>query len=153
MAQRSGQNFINMLVSGIQSGAGAIWNAVVGIANTIWKALGFHSPAKEGPASDADRWMPNLVNMLSAGLMAGVPKMQSAALATAQPLRAFAPSGAGTAAIVAASSGGGANGGGGYGTSHTFILEVDGRAFTKQVVGPNLDKEVRLKLGSKGRVA
>ncbi len=77
-AHTSGTNFINMLVSGIQSGAGAVWNAVVGIANTIWTALGFHSPAKAGPGADADVWMPNLMNMLVGGINAGVPDIQTA---------------------------------------------------------------------------
>lgn len=152
LATRSGQNFISMLASGITSGAGAIWNAVSGIANTIWKALGFHSPAKEGPASDADRWMPNLVDMLSTSLVAGIPKMQSAALATAQPLRAFAPSSAGTAAIVAASSGGSGVGGGGYGGEQHIHLDVDGQELTHLVM-KHTDRIVKLKLGSKGRIA
>lgn len=152
-ATQWGRNVVQHIIDGINSLAGSVASAAGNIAGQIKKNLGFSSPTEEGPGSTADRWMPNFINMLSTGLIAGVPKMQSAAIATAQPLRAFAPSGAGTAAIVAASSGGGANGGGGYGTSHTFILEVDGRQFTKQVVGPNLDKEVRLKLGAKGRVA
>ncbi len=90
-ASDSGKNFINMLVSGIESGAGAIWNAVTGIASQIWKALGFHSPAKAGPGADADKWMPNLVSMLSSGLTAGIPKMQAAVQAVAQPLAVLNP--------------------------------------------------------------
>ncbi len=90
-AADSGRNFINMLASAITSGAGAIWNAVVGIAQTIWKALGFHSPAKAGPGADADKWMPNLVSMLSSGLTAGIPKMQAAVSAVAQPLAVLNP--------------------------------------------------------------
>lgn len=90
-ATDSGKNFIKMLVDGITSGSGAIWDAVTGIANTIWKALGFHSPAKAGPGADADKWMPNLVNMLSSNLTAGVPKMQAAVNAVAQPLAALSP--------------------------------------------------------------
>ena len=77
-ALQSGKNFIQMIVDGINSGVGSIWNAVVNIANTIWKALGFHSPAKSGPGADADKWMPNMVGMLSDGLNSGVGKMQSA---------------------------------------------------------------------------
>jgi len=85
-AYQSGTNFISMLVSGIQSGAGSVWNAVVGIANQIWAALGFHSPAKAGPGADADKWMPNLVNMLSSSLIAQQPKMSLAVQTVAQPL-------------------------------------------------------------------
>jgi phage-related protein len=103
-AMNSGKNFIKMLVSGITSGAGAIWNAVVGIAQNIWKALGFHSPAEEGPGADADKWMPNLVSMLSSGLVAGVPKIQAAVNLVAKPLATIGHPGnaAGASSPVAA---------------------------------------------------
>jgi phage-related protein len=103
-AMNSGKNFITMLVNGIKSGAGAIWNAVVGIATSIWKALGFHSPAEEGPGADADKWMPNLVSMLSSGLTTGIPKIQAAVNLVAKPLATLgSPStaAAGTAAAPA----------------------------------------------------
>ena len=87
MAAQSGQNFVSMLASGISSGAGQIWDAVKGIAANIWSALGFHSPAEKGPASDADVWMPNLIKMLVGGLNAGGPQMQQAAQNVAQPLK------------------------------------------------------------------
>ncbi len=106
-AANSGKNFINMLVQGILSGAGAIWNAVSSIAQNIWKALGFHSPAKEGPGKDADKWMPNLINMLSKDLIAGVPKIQAAVNVVAKPLSIIGhPAAAGVTAPVATSSGG-----------------------------------------------
>jgi len=85
-AADAGKNFVMMLVNGIASSAGWLWNAVVNLAKGIWKALGFHSPAEEGPGADADKWMPNLVSMLSSGLIAGVPKIQAAVNAVAQPL-------------------------------------------------------------------
>ncbi len=116
---QAGQNLISMLAQGIASGAGMIWNAVKGIAGQIWSALGFHSPAEKGPGADADTWMPNLINMLSSGLIAGIPQMQRAALrvaATLSPLsgptttgrgRAFALSGANSQALALSGSGGG----------------------------------------------
>jgi TP901 family phage tail tape measure protein len=85
-AGNAGKNFITMLVNGILSGTGAIWNAVASIANTIWKALGFHSPPKEGPASDSDTWMPNMIAMMTQGLAAGLPKIQVAVNTLAQPI-------------------------------------------------------------------
>lgn len=116
-ALNSGKNFINMIVSGITSGAGAIWNAVVGIAQNIWKALGFHSPAQAGPGADADKWMPNLVNMLSSGLTAGAPKMQIAANAVVQPV-ASALSGGGISPTSAASHTSG-------GTTHNYNFTIN----------------------------
>ncbi|HEX3642581.1 MAG TPA: phage tail tape measure protein [Ktedonobacteraceae bacterium] len=111
-ALNSGKNFITMLVSGITSGAGKIWDAVTGIAKNIWKALGFHSPAEEGPGADADKWMPNLVSMLSTGLVAGVPKIQAAVNLVAKPLSVIGHPGnasgvSGPVAAPAASGGGG----------------------------------------------
>ncbi len=107
-AANSGKNFIKMLVDGITSGAGAIWNAVSGIAQNIWKALGFHSPAKEGPGKDADKWMPNLISMLSTDLLAGVPKIQAAVNVVAKPLATLAqPAHAGASSPAAAPASGG----------------------------------------------
>lgn len=146
----SGVNFINMLVQGITSGAGAIWNAVSGIAKNIWSALGFHSPAEKGPASDSDTWMPNLINMFVSGLNAGVPKMQAASYAVAQPLQQnlaypIRPNAASVASSVVASSvaaSGSTNG-------QTLIFEVDGRQLS-QITNNHTNQMVRVKLGAKG---
>lgn len=122
-ASNSATNFINMLASGITNGAGVVWNAVVGIASTIWKALGFHSPAKAGPGADADTWMPNLINMLTDGLNAGVPKMQQAVTNVAQPMTQLAspvPARGGASAVP----GGGGN--------HTFNVTVNAPGATQQ---------------------
>lgn len=116
----SGTNFINMLVQGITSGAGKIWDAVTGIASQIWKALGFHSPAAAGPASDADEWMGNLVSMLSANLKAGAPQMEAAAVAVATPL---ASNLGGSATGITPPSGVASAGGGIY-----ITINIDGRS-------------------------
>lgn len=118
-AYTSGSNFIQMLVNGISSGAGAIWNAVTNIANTIWKALGFHSPAQAGPASDSDQWMPNFVNMLTSGLLAGIPQMTQAVNRFAQPLQGLNPAQNGTVASPVSSI---SNAGGTH--YHTYNITV-----------------------------
>lgn len=38
---------------------------VKNLASTIADYLWFHSPTKEGPAKDSDKWMPNFISMLS----------------------------------------------------------------------------------------
>lgn len=152
-ATQWGRNVVQHIIDGINSLAGSVASAAGNIASQISKNLGFSSPTKEGPGSTADRWMPNFINMLSTGLIAGVPKMQSAVLAAAQPLKTFAPAGTVTAATIAASSGGGANGGGGkLGGEQHIHLEIDGQELTHLVM-KHTDRIVRLKLGSKGRVA
>jgi tape measure domain-containing protein len=145
----AGANFINMLVSGIKNGAGAIWDAVSGIAGNIWKALGFHSPTKEGPGRTADKWMPSLVDMLASGLTTGAPKIQRAAYQVAAPLAQviypIRPS-ASAIAYAAGSGAGGSTGG------QTVILEVDSVQLAR-INNRATDKLVRLKLASGGRAA
>ena len=85
-----GENLINSLAQGITNAAGAVTNAASGVASNIAKFLGFHSPAEEGPASDADKWMPNFVTMLSNGLLNSQPMLQLAITATAKSLTALA---------------------------------------------------------------
>jgi TP901 family phage tail tape measure protein len=78
-----GENLINSLAQGITNAAGAVSNAASGVASNIAKFLGFHSPAKEGPASDADVWMPNFMNMLATGVLTSLPTFRSALNMTA----------------------------------------------------------------------
>lgn len=85
-----GQNLINSLAQGITNAAGAVSDAASGVAKNIASFLGFHSPAKQGPASDADKWMPNFVTMLSSGLLTAQPILQSAITATAKSLTVLA---------------------------------------------------------------
>ncbi len=72
-----GANIIRSLIAGIKALAGQVANAAEGIASKIAAYLGFHSPTEEGPGSDADQWMPNLMKMLTAGIQAGAPKLQA----------------------------------------------------------------------------
>lgn len=147
-AQQSGQNFINMLVTGIQNGAGAIWNAVTGIANTIWKALGFHSPPAGGPLADSDKYMPRFIDILSTGLNAGAPKVATAAGHVASqisyPIKPSATAIASSVAptLIAQNTGG----------DHTTIVQIDSREMAR-LTQKATDKQVRLKLGPKGRTA
>jgi tape measure domain-containing protein len=144
-ALQAGINFINMLVSGIKSGAGAIWDAVKGIASNIWSALGFHSPPPAGPAKDSDKWMPNFIKMLSSGLTSGAPQIKTASqYVAAQMVYPIKPSS--SASVVYA--GGGSTSSAGQG--QTFILEVDGHRLA-QIVNTSTDRTVRLKLGANGR--
>jgi TP901 family phage tail tape measure protein len=79
------RNAMSMFSQGIQDGIGAIGSAVSGAADKIKSFLGFHSPAKEGPASkgESDMWMPNLMNMLAKGIDDNKDKVQKATLGVA----------------------------------------------------------------------
>ncbi len=63
-----GSNLIDMLVGGIRSKFPALSGVVSQAAGIIGNFLGFHSPTKEGPASDSDTWAPNFINMFADGL-------------------------------------------------------------------------------------
>lgn len=93
MLFNSGRNAINMLADGVRSALGNLGSAAHSAADIIAKLLGFHSPTKEGPGSDADTWMPNLMKMAASGLTDNLPKLKSAAGLVAQTLHgAFAVS-------------------------------------------------------------
>jgi hypothetical protein len=53
-----------MFISWVKSKISWITNVVKDLAGTISDYLWFHSPTKKWPASDSDKWMPNLIWML-----------------------------------------------------------------------------------------
>jgi hypothetical protein len=65
-----GSNLISMMASGMRNSFPTLNNAVGAAAGVIQNFLGFHSPTKEGPASDSDRWAGNFVTMFAGGLRA-----------------------------------------------------------------------------------
>ena len=72
-----GKNLVGSLADGIKSGISAVGNAVKGVANEIKGFLGFSSPTKKGPGSEADKWMPNLMSMLKEGINSYIPKFNA----------------------------------------------------------------------------
>lgn len=81
-----GINLIQGFINGIKNMAGQVGNAVSGIAGKVGSFLGFHSPAKEGPGSDADKWAPNLMAMYSKGLQASIPQLQASLNMVMRPI-------------------------------------------------------------------
>ncbi|OAB34118.1 tail tape measure protein [Paenibacillus glacialis] len=63
-----GSNLISMMTSGIRSKFPSLSAAVSDAAGVIKNFLGFHSPTKEGPASNSDKWAGNFVSMFAGGL-------------------------------------------------------------------------------------
>ena len=95
-----GSNLVNNLAEGIRSGITAVGSAAKAIANKLKNFLGFHSPTKEGPGSESDQWMPNLLNMFEQGIKAGLPDIRKAALEAAQTLSLIQTSSLGNIAAV-----------------------------------------------------
>lgn len=82
-----GKNIIQGFVDGIKSMISAVSNAVSGVVQAAKNFIGFQSPSKEGPGSDADTWAPNLVNMFADGILDGASAVSVAAEKMMQPLR------------------------------------------------------------------
>ena len=73
-----GKNLIGNIVDGVKSSVDKVKDAAKSVANTISNYLGFHSPTKEGPGSDADKWMPNMIQMFADGIYSNMGKIKSA---------------------------------------------------------------------------
>lgn len=78
-----GRNLIQNFIDGIKAMIGKVRDAVKSVADTVSDFLGFSSPTKEGPGSDADKWMPNLMGMLAAGIEDNIAQVSSAINMTA----------------------------------------------------------------------
>ncbi|WP_407310510.1 phage tail tape measure protein [Desulfosporosinus sp. SB140] len=81
-----GKNLVLMIAHGIEGAIGSVIQAASNVASAIKNQLGFHSPTKEGPASDSDTWAPNFANMFASGLKEGAQKIQYAANLMITPL-------------------------------------------------------------------
>lgn len=82
----AGKNAMHMLAQGILDAAGAVGNAVMGVSKNIAGMLGFHSPPPEGPLSDSDTYMPNMMRMFASDIQGHIGLVQSAAASVATTL-------------------------------------------------------------------
>ncbi len=119
-----GANIAKQLAAGIISQYGAIVAAAAGAAARIKANLKVSSPAEEGPMSDIDKWMPNMMRLLASGINQGTPLVQAAAGRAAGGIAAsyYAPP-----TMLSGQ-------GGGYGGNTTIPLVVDGRVLAEVVL-------------------
>jgi len=73
-----GSNFLQGWISGFESQLGNLAKAAENAAQQVAKFLGFHSPSKEGPGRDLDKWPVNFVKSYAAGLNASRPMLSAA---------------------------------------------------------------------------
>lgn len=85
-AKNWGKNLISNFTDGIHSMRRKVKDAVSSVASTVSDFLGFHSPAKKGPGSEADQWMPNLMGMLADGIEDNIYEVSAAVNMTAGSL-------------------------------------------------------------------
>lgn len=145
-----GKNLIQGFIDGITGMLGSVGDAAGKIAGKVAQFLGFHSPAKEGPGSEADIWAPNFVNMYAKGLEAGIPKIQSAMQKLAAPTMANlkigsasypAGSSNNSAAILAAVASSASSNSNNNQSAH-FHIYIDGKEVTSKL-GPHIANAIR----------
>lgn len=101
-AKNWGRNMLQNFISGVREKFAALGQVVSEAAGKVKNFLGFHSPTKEGPGSDADEWAPNFIDMFSGGIRKGLPQLQAAVNGMALTLQ---PNMAGVAAAGPSSAG------------------------------------------------
>ncbi len=74
-----GKQIADHIASGIYGAYDAIRDAASWIADVFKDFLGWFSPPKEGPMSDGDKWMPNMMKTLAKGMVDNVNFVKGAA--------------------------------------------------------------------------
>ncbi len=72
-----GADIVQGIVDGITGAIGKVGEAVSGVANKIKSFLGFSVP-EDGPLSDFDTYMPDMIDLMSKGITAGRDTIRSA---------------------------------------------------------------------------
>lgn len=137
-----GKNLIGNIVDGIKSMIGKVKDATNSVIGAISSKLQFNSPAKEGPGKYADRWMPNLMDMLADGIKDNVYKVSGAVDVTANALRGIEKTDPNENVLSSLSSMMGAinNQSGG---DTTIIVKVGEDTITEKVVS-NINRQSRI---------
>lgn len=72
-----GKDMLNNFGKGIEEAWGWVKKKLSGIADWISNHFGFSVP-KDGPLKDADKWMPDMMDLFSQGIEMGKPKLEMA---------------------------------------------------------------------------
>lgn len=81
-----GKNIIQGIIDGINAMIGSLKNAAANAASAVAGFLGFHSPAKEGPGRDLDKWPRNMIRAYAEGIEASIPTLQHSLNLAVQPI-------------------------------------------------------------------
>ncbi len=100
-----GSNLLGNFIDGIKSKIEHLKSIVSDAMDNVAGLMGFHSPAEEGPGSDADKWAPNLVKMYAEGIRAGIPNIRAAVAEVAGSLGGLQANVTATPAVAAAGQG------------------------------------------------
>ncbi len=83
-----GSNLINMFKQGISNAWDGFTSWLKDKLGDIAGFLGFHSPPKNGPLSDSDTWMPNMIHMYAETMLATLPHLEQATKTVATRIQA-----------------------------------------------------------------
>lgn len=100
-----GSDIIQGIVNGIKGAVGKVGDAVSEVAGKIKSFLHFSKP-DEGPLSDFDTYMPDMIDMMVKGISAGRGKVRGALEALTSGMSLIANIGTATPATAAATAGG-----------------------------------------------
>ncbi len=139
-----GKNLIQSFIDGIKNKAAEIGGALADTAQKIANFLGFHSPTKEGPGQEADKWAPNFVKMYSSGLKAGLPQIEGAVSNLIKPIAMNLRPALNTGLTPGALSSGVSLAPIGVSNQQPIIIHnyIDGKQITNNV-GPRMIKSAR----------
>jgi len=71
-----GSNLMGNLISGIESKTEPLRKKVAGISKLIHDFVGWESPTKKGEGRNSDKWIPNLIDMMTSDLHQGKDKIR-----------------------------------------------------------------------------
>lgn len=126
-------------------------DGVKSVGGSIADFLGFGSPTKKGPGHTADEWIPNLMDMMAAGMYADIPLIQRAAIQVAAALN---PTNTTNRAVVGTGNspygeilngllqGMTATNGMVREEQQELVMQIDGQAFARLIV-PKLTREYK----------
>ncbi|KRQ86059.1 Apolipoprotein A1/A4/E domain protein [Caloramator mitchellensis] len=145
-AKNWGKNLVKNIIDGINSMIDKVRETASKVASTISNFIGFHSPAKEGPGSDADKWAPNLMKMYAQGIYSNIGNIQAAVKATAGVLQGLntsfennIASAVGTAILQAMQINNSMNS---TGQNKDIVIQIDGTTLAR-VLLPKIDGELQ----------
>lgn len=146
-----GKNLIQNIGDGIESAWNWVVDGVKSVGGSIADFLGFGSPTKKGPGHTADEWIPNLMDMMAAGMYADIPLIQRAAIQVAAALN---PTNTTNRAVVGTGNspygeilngllqGMTATNGMAREEQQELVMQIDGQAFARLIV-PKLTREYK----------
>lgn len=145
-----GKNLINNIADGIKKAWDSVVDGVKSIGQSIADFLGFGSPTKKGPGRTADKWIPNLLNMMEEGMYEGKPQIQEAAASIASTLNVSASQNKAAVGPGSSPFGDLLNGilstniinQSNNGSSEDIVLQIDGQTFAR-LIAPLLTKEYK----------